>query len=63
MSEERQERMQVLMDKNTSGDITPEEHDELTQLVERSQQLTLRKSEAVALLTKRGYSVSKRDLV
>jgi hypothetical protein len=52
-----QNRMQELMDKNSSGEITTDEHEELTRLVERGQQLMLRKSEAAAVLTQRGYKV------
>lgn len=48
-------RMEVLMDKNSLGNITPEEYRELEQHVERGQRLILRKSEAAALLTQRGY--------
>ena len=48
-------RMQVLMDKNSAGTITSDEHQELTQLVERGQRLRLRKSEAAAILSQRGF--------
>ena len=54
--------MQNLMDKNTLGEITSEEHTTLTQLVERGQRLMLRKSEAAALLTDRGFTVTKQDM-
>jgi hypothetical protein len=50
--------MQELMDKNTQGSINPEEYTQLSQLVERGQRLMLRKSEAAALLSQRGYTVS-----
>ena len=62
MAADLQSRMQVLMDKNTSGDITAAEHKELATLVERGQRLMLRKSEAAALLIERGHNVSKEDL-
>jgi hypothetical protein len=62
MARDAQERMSVLMDKNSSGTISSEEYRELQQLVERGQRLTLRKSEAAALLTKRGYKVTPKDL-
>ena len=62
MPKDIQARMQGLMDKNTSGEITPVELTELTGLVERGQSLMLRKSEAAALLTKRGYIVNKKDM-
>lgn len=62
MASEKQERMQVLMDKNTFGTITDEEYDELTQLVELGQRLTLRKAEAMKLLLDRGYTVTLESL-
>lgn len=54
MADDQQKRQQVLMDKNSAGTIDDTEYAELTMLVERGQQLTLRKSEAMALLTERG---------
>jgi len=48
-------RMEVLMDKNSSGTITPQEYNELEKLVERGQILMVRKSKAMALLGKRGW--------
>lgn len=57
-----QERMQVLMDKNSLGTITQEEYQELEALVDRGQRLMLRKSEAAALLTERGYKVTREEL-
>jgi hypothetical protein len=54
----RQERMQVLMDRNSAGTITGEEHEELTSLVEQGQRLTLRKAQAADLLMDRGYQVT-----
>jgi CHAD domain-containing protein len=54
------ERMQDLMDKNSLGTISPEEYAELEQLVDRGQRLTLRKSEAAAILTRRGYRFHNR---
>lgn len=62
MASARQERMQVLMDKNTFGTITDEEYDELTQLVEQGQRLALRKAEAMKLLLDRGYPVTLDSL-
>jgi hypothetical protein len=57
-----QERMQVLMDKNSRGTITPDEYRELEDFVDRGQRLMLRKSEAAALLTDRGYKITRQDL-
>ncbi|MBC7811254.1 MAG: hypothetical protein H7175_08910 [Burkholderiales bacterium] len=48
-------RMEVLMDKNSLGTITPQEYNELEKLVERGQKLMVRKSEAMALLGERGW--------
>lgn len=63
MAPHLQQRMQVLMDKNSLGTITSDEHMELGDLVERGQRLTLRKSEAAALLTRRGYKLKPQDMV
>lgn len=57
-----QTRMQDLMDKNSLGTIAPEEYSELESLVERGQQLMVRKSEAAALLTQRGHKVMPQDM-
>ena len=58
MMDSLQEQMQDLMDKNSLGTITPEEHAELEQLVDRVQRLMLRKSEASAILTRRGNQIA-----
>ncbi|MCE7946667.1 MAG: hypothetical protein DYG88_04475 [Chloroflexi bacterium CFX4] len=52
-----QVRMQMLMDKHSAGSLEALEHEELEQLVERGQRLTLRKAEAMQLLMGRGYSI------
>jgi hypothetical protein len=62
MPDNLQTRMQDLMDKNTLGTITPDDYSELETLVERGQQLMVRKSEAAALLTQRGYKVTPKDM-
>jgi hypothetical protein len=62
MSDDLQVRMQDLMDKNSIGTITSDEYTELEGLVERGQQLMVRKSEAAALLTQRGYKVTPKDM-
>lgn len=54
--------MQELMDKNSLGTISAEEHDELEALVDRGQRLMLRKSEAVALLRRHGYKITSSRL-
>lgn len=50
------DRMRALMDANSRGTITPPEYDELSLLVEDGQRLMLRKGQAAALLTQRGYN-------
>lgn len=62
MSQELKATMQLLMDKNTAGTITSDEHQELSHLVERSEKMMLRKSEATALLSQRGLNISGKDL-
>lgn len=56
-------RQQVLGDRNSRALITLEEYQELERLVERGNRLMVRKAEAMALLTKRGYKVSPDQLV
>ncbi len=62
MPSPRQERMQVLMDGNTKGTLSPDEYQELEHLVEQGQRLMLRKGKAAALLTERGYKVTRESL-
>lgn len=62
LANEKQERMHLLMDKNTDGSITDNEYAELTGLVELGQRLTLRKAEAMKLLLDRGYTVTLDSL-
>ncbi|MBI1278909.1 MAG: hypothetical protein GC179_12340 [Anaerolineaceae bacterium] len=56
-----QDQMQRLMDRNNFGTITPQEHQQLTDLVERGQRLTLRKAWAAGVLMERGYSITGDD--
>jgi hypothetical protein len=56
-----QEQMQSLMDRNNVGTITPQEYQELSQLVERGQRLTLRKAWAAGVLMERGYKITGDD--
>ncbi len=57
-----QESMSQLMEKNSQGTMTADETRALSELVERGQRLTLRKSQAMKLLLDRGYSVSLDEL-
>jgi hypothetical protein len=58
MASTLQSRLQALMERNSLGSITQDESVELGLLVERGERLTLRKSEAAALLTQRGYRIT-----
>jgi hypothetical protein len=62
MQPDLQKRMSTLMNKNSEGTITGEEHNELSSLVERGERLMLRKAEAMKLLLERGYSVTLADI-
>jgi hypothetical protein len=62
MAASLQEQMQTLMDGNSRGTLSAEERTTLENLVERGQRLMLRKSEAGALLTQRGYRVTPEDM-
>jgi hypothetical protein len=61
MPQPAQKRMQLLMDKNSSGTILPEEYAELEALVERGNRLMVRKAEASAILISRGHPFSRSD--
>lgn len=63
MSDAAKARMQILMDGNTAGTLTEEEHEELAKLVERGERLMVRKAEALGILIERGHSVSQEDLL
>jgi hypothetical protein len=58
----RQERMHELMDRNSKGAITNDEYEELANLVEQGQRLTLRKAQVADLLMDRGYQVTAKDI-
>lgn len=62
MAQRQQQRMQVLMDKNTFGTLSPDEHTELTALVESGQRLILRKAWAAGILMERGHSITGADM-
>jgi hypothetical protein len=61
MPEDVQTRAHALMDKNSRGAITDNEHAELEQLVERGDRLMLRKAEAATILRKRGHTFTPKD--
>lgn len=62
MPKSDQERISILMTRNSDGIITADEHAELSGYVERAQRLMLRKSKAMAYLTERGFSITLDDL-
>ena len=62
MPQDKQARMQVLMDGNNFGTLNEAEYAELEKLVDQGQRLMLRKSQAAALLTDRGYKVTSKDM-
>jgi hypothetical protein len=62
MPEDKQARMQVLMDANSRGTLDDAQRSELEALVAQGQRLSLRKAQAAALLTERGYSVTRASL-
>lgn len=61
MPEDVQARAHALLEKNSRGVITDEEHAELDKLVERGDQLMLRKAEAATILRARGYPFTSED--
>ena len=58
MTEERQTRMQTLMNTNAQGRLDKVQRSELEALVEQGQRLSVRKAKAAALLTERGYTIT-----
>jgi hypothetical protein len=54
MPADAQRRANTLLDRNSRDVITDDEHAELEKLVERADQLMLRKAEAASLLRQRG---------
>lgn len=63
MSGANQARMEPLMDKNSAGELSQQEQEALASLVERGDQLMLRKAEAVAILVNRGVAESPEALL
>ncbi len=62
MPDANQHQLEALMDANSSGAITELQRKELHGLVEQGQQLMLRKAQAAALLTERGFQVTPKDM-
>ncbi len=62
MTSARQERLTALMDGNNRGQLAAVERAELNSLVSLGQRLMLRKAQATAILTVRGYVVRPSDL-
>lgn len=54
MSPVNQAQMAGLMERNSKGELNQEEQEKLAELVERGDQLMLRKAEAAAILVQRG---------
>ena len=61
MSEDVQVHTHILLEKNSRGVITDEEHAELEALVDRGDRLMLCKAEAAAILKARGYPFTPKD--
>jgi len=62
MPAKSQSRMRKLMGLNSQDKLSDADRRELEALVERGQRLTLRKAEAIALLTARGHKITRADL-
>jgi hypothetical protein len=61
MPQDIQDRMQILMDKNSRGTIQDDEYNELTSAVERGNRLMVRKAEAAHILMERGHKFTQQD--
>lgn len=62
MPRPEQERLSLLLKLNERGAATDEEITALDRLLERGDRLMLRKAEAAAILTRRGYTVRSENL-
>jgi hypothetical protein len=62
MPEDRQVRLQALMDANTQGVLDDTQQQALQALVAQGQRLSLRKAQAAALLTECGYAVTLKAI-
>lgn len=57
-----QAHFEQLMMQNSKGKISADGRNDLARLVERGERLMLRKSEAIAILSQRGYKVDREEL-
>lgn len=62
MSQEKQSRLTDLLERNSLHELPEAEQDELAQLVELGDRLTLRKAEAMRLLMQRGHQITLESL-
>ena len=62
MPEDRQARLHALMDANSQMKLTDMQQAELEALVIQGQRLSVRKAQAAAVLTGRGYRVTVEEL-
>jgi hypothetical protein len=62
MPEDRQLRLHTLMNANSQGTLEDAQRSELETLVVQGQRLSVRKARAAALLTERGYPVTRAAL-
>lgn len=62
MAASLQERMAQLLDDNRHGTLILKDQNELASLIERGDQLMLRKAEAIRLLHQHGYAISPQAL-
>ena len=63
MTSVNQALMSQLMDRNSKGKLSQDEQETLTALIDRGDQLMLRKAEAVAILVQRGYAEPPEELM
>ena len=62
MPPQRQTRLHALMEANSRGTLDDAQRAELETLVAQGQRLSLRKAQAAALLTERGYRVTREAI-
>ena len=62
MPPDKRARMSAMMDQRSRGEIPDGDREEFKKLMDFSERLLLRKSEAAFLLTKRGHKVTAADM-